>query len=74
MVVLNCELHVFLGARFCIRGRHVVFTTGHLQVPCAVVRLKRVVRFIMGDVFCLFLAVFFEGCACWDRNSVGEMK
>ena len=39
VVVLNCGLHVFVGVRFCIKGRRVVFTTGHLQVPCAVERL-----------------------------------
>ena len=37
-VVLNREFQVVVGVRFCIKGRRVVFTTGHLQVPCAVVR------------------------------------
>ena len=32
VVFLNREFQVFAGVRFCIEGRRVVFTTGHIQV------------------------------------------
>ena len=40
VVVVNCELHVFVGVRF----------SGHFQVPCAVERLKRVVVLFIGGM------------------------
>ena len=46
VATLNRE---FTGARFCTKGRRVVFTAGHPRVPCAVERLKRVgVHFLSG--------------------------
>ena len=42
-VVLNREFQMIVGVRFSIRGRRVVFSTGHLQVPFAVDGLQRVV-------------------------------
>ena len=39
VIALNCEPHVFIGARLCIKGERVVVIAGHLEVPCQVERL-----------------------------------
>ena len=74
VVVLNCEFHVFVGVRFCIKGRRVVFATGHLQVPCAVGRLNGNVDegIALLGMFCALngIAQFGMFCARESKSSL----
>ena len=48
-VIRNREFQVVVGVRFCGKGKRFAFTTGHLQVPCAVVRVRFVLTCWCGD-------------------------
>ena len=76
VVVLNCEFQVFVGVRFCVGGRRVVFTTGHLQIPCAVERLIGYVveGIALLGMFCALNGIAQFGMFCSQMRDSGSFS